>query len=354
MIGAAAEAAGIDGDPHHPLPDHRARTSGTTTSRRTRSTSCASSPPGGTAKLERLRARGLRTEVLRRPRAKEVSGEQVRAAIRDGGDWRGPGAARGGPLHRRPSAPGMRSLLVLLLDGLGRPGAPRPRGAHGQRGGLHPQPGRPRRARLHRPALPARPRPRAVERGRALGHPGLSDRPSSPAARSSRPAATALHRPPARCSPTRPCRTTERRDGAIWVTGRAGPGDAGDAGDLVGAIPRRTVGGLAMELRPLVPERGEGVLRRHGRRPRRGHRLGPLLPRPLPMLRPRPLVPGAAATARAAELWSRATLRALARHRSTPRGAGATGRPRRRSRSSGGAARARRRPSARATASTAS
>jgi len=33
-----------------------------------------------------------------------------------------------------------------------------------------------------------------------------------------------------------------------------------------------------------------------------------------PILRPQPLVAGAAATARAAELWSRATLRALARH----------------------------------------
>lgn len=44
--------------------------------------------PWGTAKLERLRGRGYRTVVLDADAAKEVSGEQVRAAIRSGGDWR--------------------------------------------------------------------------------------------------------------------------------------------------------------------------------------------------------------------------------------------------------------------------
>ena len=44
--------------------------------------------PWGNSKLERLRARGYRTEVLEAPEGKVVSGEQVRAAIREGGDWR--------------------------------------------------------------------------------------------------------------------------------------------------------------------------------------------------------------------------------------------------------------------------
>ena len=44
--------------------------------------------PWGSSKLDRLRARGYRTEVLPAPEGKVVSGEQVRAAIREGGDWR--------------------------------------------------------------------------------------------------------------------------------------------------------------------------------------------------------------------------------------------------------------------------
>ena len=44
--------------------------------------------PWGDTKRDRLAARGQRVEVLPAPEGKEVSGEQVRAAIRDGGDWR--------------------------------------------------------------------------------------------------------------------------------------------------------------------------------------------------------------------------------------------------------------------------
>jgi cytidyltransferase-like protein len=44
--------------------------------------------PWGRAKLERLRAEGHRVEVIDAPEGKTVSGEQVRAAIRGGGDWR--------------------------------------------------------------------------------------------------------------------------------------------------------------------------------------------------------------------------------------------------------------------------
>ena len=44
--------------------------------------------PWGSTKFDRLRARGYRVEVLAAPEGKQVSGEQVRAAIRRGGDWR--------------------------------------------------------------------------------------------------------------------------------------------------------------------------------------------------------------------------------------------------------------------------
>ena len=44
--------------------------------------------PWGAAKLELLRASGYRAEVLDADAAKDVSGEQVRAAMRLGGDWR--------------------------------------------------------------------------------------------------------------------------------------------------------------------------------------------------------------------------------------------------------------------------
>jgi nicotinic acid mononucleotide adenylyltransferase len=42
---------------------------------------------GGT-KIERLRAAGLDVVVLDEGAAKEISGADVRAAIRSGGDWR--------------------------------------------------------------------------------------------------------------------------------------------------------------------------------------------------------------------------------------------------------------------------
>ncbi len=44
--------------------------------------------PWGASKLSRLEARGHRVVVLDAPGGKHVSGEQVRAAMRAGGDWR--------------------------------------------------------------------------------------------------------------------------------------------------------------------------------------------------------------------------------------------------------------------------
>ena len=70
--------------------------------------------PWGDTKLARLSAHGCRVEVLPAPEGKLVSGQEVRAAIRTGGDWRrlvAPGVARfiddlpaGHALAPRPAA----------------------------------------------------------------------------------------------------------------------------------------------------------------------------------------------------------------------------------------------------------
>ena len=109
-------------------------------------------------------------------------------------------------------------------------------------------------------------------------------------------------------------RSTELREGALWATGRAGAGDGPDARALLESIPRAGLEGLTLELRPLEPERGEGVLVIRGG----GHDgvtdSDPFFRDRYPVLRPRPIVPEAAATARAAELWSREVVHTLSRH----------------------------------------
>jgi cytidyltransferase-like protein len=70
--------------------------------------------PWGASKRERFEARGHRVVVLDAPAGKAVSGEQVRAAMREGGDWRAlvpPAVAAvidslpaGRALDRRPAA----------------------------------------------------------------------------------------------------------------------------------------------------------------------------------------------------------------------------------------------------------
>lgn len=207
----------------------------------------------------------------------------------------------------------MRSLLVLLLDGLGD----RAHRAHG---------GRTANEAAHTPNLdalaargstglllplgPGRAPSSELAHWAILGYPG-SEFPGRavfearghgvPAASGEVLAHAAL-------------RSTERRAGALWATGRARPGDGRDARTLLESIPRRGLGGLDLELRPLAPDRGEALLVVSGG----GHDgvtdSDPFFSERHPILRPRPVVPEAAATARAAELWSRATLRALARH----------------------------------------
>ena len=207
----------------------------------------------------------------------------------------------------------MRSLLVLLLDGLGDRAHPEHGGrtaneaadtphldalaARGSTGLLLPLgPGRaPSSEVAHWAILGYRPPEfpgRAVLEAR--GH-GL--RPSADAVL----AFAAL-------------RSTEPRDGALWATGRAGAGDGPDARVLLESLPRTAVGGLTLELHPTRAEAGEGILALAGGAHDGVTDSDPFFRDRHPLLRPRPTVPEAAATARAAELWSRAVLRALARH----------------------------------------
>ncbi len=109
-------------------------------------------------------------------------------------------------------------------------------------------------------------------------------------------------------------RTSEVRDGAVWATGRAGSADAGDAAVLMGAVGATVAGGIGMELVPLLPGRGEGVLALSGAADDRVTDSDPFFRDRDPVMRPRPLVPAAAATAAAVEAWTRRTRRALARH----------------------------------------
>ncbi len=110
-------------------------------------------------------------------------------------------------------------------------------------------------------------------------------------------------------------RSTERREGSLWATGRPGAGDGEDARALLGDLPRSPAEGLALELTPLDPERGEGVLVIRGEGAHDGVTdTDPFFRDRFPILRPQPLVPEAAATARAAERWSREAIRVLTEH----------------------------------------
>jgi len=206
----------------------------------------------------------------------------------------------------------MRSLLVLLLDGLGDRGHREHGGRtaneaadtphldaltrRGSAGVLHPLgPGRAPSSELaHWAMLGYRP---AEFPGRAVfearGH--------------------AFEPPAGAVVAHASLRNTELRDGVLWATGRAGPGDAADARSLLEDLPRIATGGLGLAVRALAPEQGEGVLVVTG-----GHAgvtdSDPFFRDRYPVLRPLPVVPEAAATAHAAELWSRAALRALAEH----------------------------------------
>jgi 2,3-bisphosphoglycerate-independent phosphoglycerate mutase len=108
-------------------------------------------------------------------------------------------------------------------------------------------------------------------------------------------------------------RPAERRGDALWVTGRAGAGDAAEALALLGGLGRVGVGRLSLALSAIgLP--GEAILRIAGGAHDGVTDTDPFFRERLPVLRPRPMVDEARDTARAVELWSRRAVRTLARH----------------------------------------
>ena len=107
-------------------------------------------------------------------------------------------------------------------------------------------------------------------------------------------------------------RPADRRDGALWVTGRAEAADAHAARTLLESLGRVGIGPLTLAVSPTGL--GEGLLRIAGGAHDGVTDTDPFFRERYPVLRPRPLVLDAEATARAAELWSRRAARALARH----------------------------------------
>ena len=107
-------------------------------------------------------------------------------------------------------------------------------------------------------------------------------------------------------------RLAERRGDVLWTTGRPGPSDGWAAEALAAAAPPVRIEGLDLSVQPLgAPARpGEGILRVRGG----GHDAvtdtDPFFRDRQPVMRPVALAPEAAATARAAEAWSRAAVRA--------------------------------------------
>jgi 2,3-bisphosphoglycerate-independent phosphoglycerate mutase len=105
-------------------------------------------------------------------------------------------------------------------------------------------------------------------------------------------------------------RPAERRDGGWWLTGRPDPDrDAEEAERLVARCEGIEVGGLTFSLEHVW--RGEAVLRVSGGADERVTDTDAFFRDRHPVLRPQPVVPEAARTARAAEEWSREVMRRL-------------------------------------------
>jgi 2,3-bisphosphoglycerate-independent phosphoglycerate mutase len=105
-------------------------------------------------------------------------------------------------------------------------------------------------------------------------------------------------------------RPAARRDGGWWLTGRPDPvGDAEEAEQLIARCDGITVDGLTFSLAHMW--RGEAVLRVSGGADERVTDSDAFFRDRHPVLRPQSLVPEAERTARAAEEWSRETMRRL-------------------------------------------
>lgn len=99
-------------------------------------------------------------------------------------------------------------------------------------------------------------------------------------------------------------RPAAARDGALWVTGRARDEDDERTRALLEAVDDFELGGLRFSLHPLG--RGEAILRIAGGADERVTDTDPFFRGRDPVLRPRALCPGAEATAAALEAWTRA------------------------------------------------
>jgi 2,3-bisphosphoglycerate-independent phosphoglycerate mutase len=105
-------------------------------------------------------------------------------------------------------------------------------------------------------------------------------------------------------------RPAERRQDGWWLTGRPDPDrDAELAEELVGRCDGITVDGLTFSLAHVW--RGEAVLRISGGADERVTDTDSFFRAWYPVLRPQPLVPEAARTARASEQWTREVMRRL-------------------------------------------
>jgi 2,3-bisphosphoglycerate-independent phosphoglycerate mutase len=105
-------------------------------------------------------------------------------------------------------------------------------------------------------------------------------------------------------------RPAEQRNGGWWLTGRPDPDrDAEEAERLVAACDGISVDGLTFSLRHVW--RGEAVLRISGGADERVTDTDAFFRDRHPVLRPQPVVPEAARTARAAEKWTHEVIRRL-------------------------------------------
>ena len=96
-------------------------------------------------------------------------------------------------------------------------------------------------------------------------------------------------------------RYAERRDGALWATGRPAADDQAAARALAESAPPARLEGLRLQVEPLGPPArpGEGILRVSGGAHDGVTDSDPFFRDRQPVMRPAPLVPEAAATARA-------------------------------------------------------
>ncbi|MEJ7702495.1 MAG: alkaline phosphatase family protein [Geodermatophilaceae bacterium] len=107
-------------------------------------------------------------------------------------------------------------------------------------------------------------------------------------------------------------RPAEYREGALWVTGRAGREDAADAAQLLECVAHREVDGHDFDLTDVT--RGEAILRIRGEGCDAVTDSDPFFTDLHPVLQPTAITPAAAGTAAAATRWTRDVVRELRSH----------------------------------------